>query len=74
MKDVRDQFILEGKIRNSKSGGDVITFNMSLGFIDLTFIVTVPMEGTDVGPVYVKYSFKKDLARKWFDPKFKPID
>lgn len=67
-----DQFVLEGTLRPSKSGGDVIVFYLNLGFLTLTFIVTVPMEGTEKGPVYVKWEWANDLVRKWHDPNFRP--
>ncbi|HEY8096869.1 MAG TPA: hypothetical protein VIE65_12370 [Methylobacter sp.] len=68
-----DQFVLIGSIAPSKSGGEVICFKLELGFIALTFIVTVPSEGTSQAPVYVKVSdIHPMLPRRWFDRNYQP--
>ena len=67
-----DQFVLEGQVKPTRSGGESIVFRLDLGFIRLSFIVTVPSEDTETGPVYVKYQFNPSLRRKWFDPNFRP--
>jgi hypothetical protein len=77
-----DQFVLEGRITNARSGGEVITARLDLGIVMLTFIATIPAEGTDTGPVYVKYAFRNILdflkvfnpkiSNKWYDPNYRP--
>lgn len=77
-----DQFVLEGRITDARGGGEVITARLDLGIVMLTFIATIPSEGTDTGPVYVKYAFRNILdflkvfnpkiSNKWYDPNFRP--
>jgi|WetSurMetagenome_2_1015567.scaffolds.fasta_scaffold572749_1 hypothetical protein len=77
-----DQFVLEGRITDARGGGEVITARLDLGIVMLTFIATIPAEGTDTGPVYVKYAFRNILdflrvfnpkiSNKWYDPNYCP--
>lgn len=63
MQHPKSQLKLFGKIRQSRSGGEVITFDLSLlGLVNMTVIVTVPEEGTEKAPVYIKLS-----GRQHFD-------
>ena len=49
------QIILEGVLRRSLRA-DIITFKCRLlGLVELSFIVTVPEEGTTRAPVYVRF-------------------
>jgi len=49
------QNIVTGTIKESKSGGEVITFSLNLPIlsIKLDFVVTVPSENTGTAPVYI---------------------
>lgn len=69
-----NQFVLEGRVKNSKrgTGAELITFHLDLGIIILTFIVTIPSEDTDAGPVYVKYAMNPRLIKRWFKPGYTP--
>lgn len=49
------QVIVTGYIEPNSTGGEVIKFNVNLGFFQLKCIVTVPCEGEESAPVYIKF-------------------
>lgn len=57
--DSSPQITLTGKYKEKENGKDIITFNLILGFFKLFFIVTIPDEGEEFSPVYVKFRIKE---------------
>lgn len=52
------QIVVTGKVKESKRG-EVIVFEVPLGFFRLICIVPIPDEGTDRAPVYVKFKVSR---------------
>jgi hypothetical protein len=43
------------KLKESRSGGEVLVFRIPLSYFELICVVTVPNEGTTEAPVYAKF-------------------
>lgn len=52
------QIVVTGQVKESKRG-EVIVFEVPLGFFRLICIVPIPDEGTDRAPVYVKFKVSR---------------
>lgn len=52
------QIVLRGKLKSTDKS-DIIVFKLRLALFELVFIVTVPPEGEDTAPVYVKHRIRR---------------
>ena len=50
-----NQITVTGRLKEGRGGSELIVFNLTLAFFNLTFIVTIPEQGTNQAPVYVKF-------------------
>lgn len=56
------QLTLEGRVKPTRSGGEVIVFEIPLAFVRLVCIVSIPDDDTDRAPVYVKFKIARRTA------------
>jgi len=54
------QLIVKGYLEQTAGGSEIIRFNIKLAFFKLFVVVTVPQEGTDSAPVYVRFQLTND--------------
>lgn len=62
------QVVVKGRITPTRSGGEVIVFQVNIFHVIISAIVTIPPDGTETGPVYLKIDFRrfKDALRMLF--------
>ncbi len=53
------QLRLEGRVKPTRTGGEVIVFEIPLAFFRLVCIVPIPDEDTERAPVYVKFKVSR---------------
>ena len=61
--DCDHQIKLKATVKQTATGGEILTFPLYLGPIEIVVIANIPEEGRDSAPVYVKFKFKAPQFR-----------
>jgi hypothetical protein len=57
------QVIVTCRIAPNSTGGEVLKFNVNLGFFQLKVIATIPCEGETEAPVYIKWRIRQESEK-----------